>query len=65
MDVILQSGPEDIDTQAINLKALIDNKALIKRLQRWDVSSISEVFSPEYDLLQASRGICQKALDYT
>ena len=46
----------------IKLMALMDNKALISRIQQWNVSSLSEVLSPEYDLVQASHSIAKKNL---
>jgi hypothetical protein len=60
VDVILQCRHPNEALSPLKITALIDNKALIHRIHRWNVISLSESLSPEYDLLQASRSLARK-----
>ncbi len=42
------------------LSTLIDNKALISRVQNWESSGLSSMVAPEYDLLAAAQNISKK-----
>jgi hypothetical protein len=62
VDAILatQSNVAPSKQEGLKLCALIDNKAVISRIQKWSEQGISNVLDPDYDLLQASKAIATK-----
>jgi hypothetical protein len=59
VNTVLNTFPIQNNTSPTSkLCALIDNKALIHRIQKWSRPSISEVLAPEY-LLAPSRTIAK------
>ena len=64
VDCILSTQPKDPESiqvqENIPLCALIDNKAVISRVQKWSSQGIGNVLDPEYDLLQASKQLAEK-----
>ena len=59
LDAVLSTAGEPISAQCC-VSALIDNMALISRIQTWHHQGSGGTLRPEYDLLQVAKGIMAK-----
>jgi hypothetical protein len=51
---------DGLPTPSRQVCALIDSKALISRINRWNTKGIKEVLGPDFDILQAAHAIANK-----
>ena len=59
LNAVLSTACEPISAQSC-VGALIDNMALISRIQTWHHQASGGTLAPEYDLLQVAKGIMAK-----
>ena len=59
LDALLSTAGEPISVQCC-VGALIENMALISRIQTWHHQGSGGTLRPEYDLLQVAKGIMAK-----
>ena len=62
LDAILSTSSTPVAGTGRTLCALIDNKALISRIQKWHHQGQAGTLAPEYDLLQVAQGVISALL---
>jgi hypothetical protein len=60
LDAILSTANNVSHAPDLKLGALIDNKALISRIQKWSHHGRAGTLAPDYDLLQAAQQVAKK-----
>ena len=60
LDVILSTTRVPAPQHHCSIVALIDNKALISRINNWQHQGLAGTLAPEYDLLQVAQGVMAK-----
>ena len=60
LDAILSTTSIPVTGTGRTLCALVDNKALIRCIQKWHHQGQAGTLAPEYDLLQVAQGVIEK-----
>ena len=60
LDVILSTTRVPAPQHHCSIVAIVDNKALISRINNWQHQGLAGTLAPEYDLLQVAQGVMTK-----